>query len=213
MAEDDQEEPGHEGECPLRDEHCTQSLYSRWHMNSRRPWIADLLPGARGSLRGDAESWLFDLIVNVVLASWLVPRLVRSIVLRAIGVNIATNLIYPGCKLRTKMLSVGHKSLINTCVQFENNAPIEIGTSVGVGMCVMFITSTHEIGPSACRTGPLRFEPIRVEDGCWIGSGATVLPGVTIGRGCIVAAGSVVTGDCAPDGFYAGVPARRIRDL
>jgi maltose O-acetyltransferase len=40
-----------------------------------------------------------------------------------------------------------------------------------------------------------------------------VLPGVTIGAGCAVAAGAVVTADCEPDGLYAGVPARRVRDL
>ncbi|WP_408003863.1 LbetaH domain-containing protein [Puerhibacterium puerhi] len=39
------------------------------------------------------------------------------------------------------------------------------------------------------------------------------MPGVTIGRGCIIAAGSVVTSDCQPDGLYAGVPAARKKDL
>ena len=39
------------------------------------------------------------------------------------------------------------------------------------------------------------------------------MPGVTIGEGCIVAAGAVVTKDCESHGLYAGVPARRIRDL
>ena len=50
-------------------------------------------------------------------------------------------------------------------------------------------------------------------DGCWICAGCTILPGVTIGEGCVIAAGSVVNKDCAPDGLYAGVPAKRIKDL
>ncbi|WP_372495087.1 acyltransferase [Nocardioides pinisoli] len=50
-------------------------------------------------------------------------------------------------------------------------------------------------------------------NGAWIGAAVTVLPGVTIGPGCVVAAGSVVTADCQANGLYAGVPARRIRDL
>jgi maltose O-acetyltransferase len=40
-----------------------------------------------------------------------------------------------------------------------------------------------------------------------------LLPGVTVGDGCVIAAGSVVTGDCEPHGVYAGVPAKRVRDL
>lgn len=52
-----------------------------------------------------------------------------------------------------------------------------------------------------------------MEDGCWLGGNVTVLPGVTIGRGCVIAAGAVVTKSCDPNGLYAGVPARRIRDL
>jgi maltose O-acetyltransferase len=54
---------------------------------------------------------------------------------------------------------------------------------------------------------------VSVGNGSWLGTGVTVLPGVTIGEGCVIAAGAVVTADCAPDGLYAGVPARRIRDL
>ena len=39
------------------------------------------------------------------------------------------------------------------------------------------------------------------------------MPGVTVGSGCIIAAGAVLTADCSPDGIYAGVPAKRIKDL
>jgi acetyltransferase-like isoleucine patch superfamily enzyme len=47
----------------------------------------------------------------------------------------------------------------------------------------------------------------------WIGSRATILPGVRIGRGAVVAAGAVVTKDVAPDTMVGGVPARLVRDL
>lgn len=52
-----------------------------------------------------------------------------------------------------------------------------------------------------------------VEDGCWLGGNVTVLPGVTIKKGCIVGAGAVVTKDTEPDGLYAGIPAKRIKEL
>ena len=56
-------------------------------------------------------------------------------------------------------------------------------------------------------------EPIRVEAGSWLGAGVLVLPGVTIGHGSVIAAGAVVTKSTCADGLYAGVPARRVRDL
>jgi acetyltransferase-like isoleucine patch superfamily enzyme len=58
-----------------------------------------------------------------------------------------------------------------------------------------------------------RFGPIHVEDDAWIGAGAIVFPGVTIGRGAIVGAGAVVTKDVPPHAIVAGVPARLIRRL
>nr|WP_243895920.1 acyltransferase [Paenibacillus sp. F411] len=77
----------------------------------------------------------------------------------------------------------------------------------------MFCTDTHEIGTSDERGGERKLLPIKVDDGCWIGARVTILPGVTVGQGCIIAAGAVVTKDCEPNGLYAGVPARRIKDL
>jgi acetyltransferase-like isoleucine patch superfamily enzyme len=56
-------------------------------------------------------------------------------------------------------------------------------------------------------------EPVVIEDDVWIGTNAVILPGVTIGRGSIVGAGAVVTGDVPPEVIVAGVPARVIRSL
>lgn len=55
--------------------------------------------------------------------------------------------------------------------------------------------------------------PITVGDGAWIGANCTILPGVTIGRGAVVAAGSVVTKSIGDNEMYAGVPAKLIRVL
>jgi maltose O-acetyltransferase len=55
--------------------------------------------------------------------------------------------------------------------------------------------------------------PITIGDGAWLGARSTILPGVTIGAGAVVAAGSVVIGDVAPDVVVAGVPAVVRRQL
>lgn len=53
--------------------------------------------------------------------------------------------------------------------------------------------------------------PVVIEDGCWIGANVTILKGVTIGRGSVIAAGAVVTKSCAPYSIIGGVPAKLIR--
>ena len=55
--------------------------------------------------------------------------------------------------------------------------------------------------------------PIRIEDGCWIGANVTIMPGVTIAKGCIIGAGTLVTEDTEENGIYVGIPARLIRKL
>jgi maltose O-acetyltransferase len=164
-------------------------------------------------LKDDLRRWPFYFFVNVLLASPLVPRAVRACLLRATGMQLETYKVYPRCFFGTAKLKVGRHSLIGYGVQFDNEAWVELGDYVGVGMRVTFVTSTHDVGPSECRAGKLAFTPISVGNGAWIGAGAIILRGVTIGEGCIIAAGSVVTSDCAPNTMYGGVPARPIREL
>jgi acetyltransferase-like isoleucine patch superfamily enzyme len=77
----------------------------------------------------------------------------------------------------------------------------------------MLCTSGHRIGSAERRAGVYVADPIAIGDGSWIGTRAVLLGGVTVGAGCMVAAGAVVVADCQPNGLYAGTPARRVRDL
>lgn len=109
-------------------------------------------------------------------------------------------------------IRVGTGSFINNQVYFDAG-PIRLGTNVTVGPRAMFVTGNHGIGPSARRAADGAHRGITVGDGVWIGAGAIVLPGITVGAGSIIGAGAVVTSDCLPDSVYAGVPARKLRDL
>lgn len=109
-------------------------------------------------------------------------------------------------------IRVGAGSFINNQAYFDVG-PIRLGTNVTVGPRAIFVTGTHEIGPSIQRAAGGAHRGITIGDGAWIGAGVIVLPGTTIGAGCIVGAGAVVTSDCLPDSVYAGVPARKLRDL
>ena len=80
-------------------------------------------------------------------------------------------------------------------------------------MNTCFICLSHFIGDSNKRAGKNIYSNIHVGKGSWIGANVTVLPGVSIGNGCIVAAGSVVISDCEDNCLYAGNPAKKKRYL
>jgi acetyltransferase-like isoleucine patch superfamily enzyme len=110
-------------------------------------------------------------------------------------------------------VSVGAGSFVNYGCRFNTSSPVVIGERCNIGMDVAFVTDTHEPGTHGRRAGANTSAPIFVGDGVWIGARATVLPGVTIHDGAIIAAGAVVTKDCVADGLYGGVPATQIRQL
>jgi acetyltransferase-like isoleucine patch superfamily enzyme len=90
---------------------------------------------------------------------------------------------------------------------------IEIGKAVGIGPMVKIITSTHkeEDLSKPLIFCDLEFGKVIVEDACDIGAGAIILPGVKIGEGSIIGAGSVVAKDVEPYTVVAGVPAKVLR--
>jgi maltose O-acetyltransferase len=148
--------------------------------------------------------------VLALSSSSLWPPQVRWLLLRACGLQVTWN-IRESCHFGGRHVAIGRGTYVNRGCVFDGH--VSIGKRCAIGMGAAFISSTHELGDHTRRAGPLKFEPIRVGDGCWIGSRAMILPGVTIGDGVVVAAGAVVREDCAPNTLYAGVPARAIREL
>ena len=96
---------------------------------------------------------------------------------------------------------------------FLDRGGVTLGSNVYMGPRSMIITAHHPIGGPELRAAAGEARPVHVGDGTWIGAGAIILPGLTIGSGCVIAAGAVVTRSCEPNGLYAGVPAKRLRDL
>lgn len=90
---------------------------------------------------------------------------------------------------------------------------IVIGNNVSIAFNCTFINSTHEIGDANQRAGLGIAKKIIVEDGCWIGARTTIMPGVTIRKGCVIGSDSLVLSDTEPNGLYVGHPAKRIKDL
>ena len=111
------------------------------------------------------------------------------------------------------LMEIGDNTWIGQAVFLHSAGGLRIGRNVGIGPHARIITSRHEeCGPEtpviAC---PVVFGEVVLEDDCDIGVGATLLPGVTVGRGAIVGAGAVVTGNVEPYTVVAGSPAKLLR--
>jgi acetyltransferase-like isoleucine patch superfamily enzyme len=108
---------------------------------------------------------------------------------------------------------VGEGCILTTPLHLNASAPITIGSRIAIGHHVVIITDTHQLGGSAARCGERFSRPVCIEDGVWIAARVTINPGVTIGRGSVVAAGAVVTKDVPPNTLVGGVPARILDSL
>jgi len=84
-----------------------------------------------------------------------------------------------------------------------------IDNNVFVGPRVMFLNDKHPPSHGKWRSSKKTI----VEDNVTIGGGAIILPGVTLGKGCLIGAGALVTKNTNPKGVYVGVPARYIKDV
>lgn len=171
-----------------------------------------------GSDADDVVWVLFQLRQSIVLALAnvpLVPSFLRGRVLRGARVHVGKGvLVYGGQWVQGRArLHLGAGVFVNYGCYFDTVADIVIEDGVFMADHVRVLTSTHAIGPSWHRAGPLSALPVHIGRGTWIGSGAVIMPGVRVGAGCIIGAHSLVTKDCEPDTVYVGSPAMPRRRL
>ena len=108
-----------------------------------------------------------------------------------------------------KNITVGKGVFINMGCKFQDQGGIFIGNGVLIGHNVVLATLNHAMSPNQRST--MIPKPIHIGENVWIGSNSTILPGVTIGDGSIVAAGAVVTKDVPENTIVGGVPAKVMR--
>lgn len=111
-------------------------------------------------------------------------------------------------------MEIGSGSWIGQRCFFHSAGGLRIGENVGIAPEVKILTSVHDFN-SARRPVmeyPLKFEPVEIKSGVDVGVGSIILPGVTVGEGAVIGAGSVVTKDVPSYEVWAGVPARKLRD-
>lgn len=109
-------------------------------------------------------------------------------------------------------IRVGRNVFINQLCVLNDIGGIEIGDDVMIGPRVSLLTAGHPLDP-ARRRRQIVAAPIVIERNVWLGAGATILQGVTVGSNAVVAAGAVVTRDVPPRMLVAGVPAQVLREI
>lgn len=108
---------------------------------------------------------------------------------------------------------LGRKVFFNfNCVVLDV-MQVTIGDFTLFGPAVQIYTATHPLDPVVRRQGLEFAKPVTIGSDVWVGGGAVICPGVTIGDRSVIGAGSVVTRDIPPDVFAAGNPCRVIRPL
>ncbi|MFA0067588.1 DapH/DapD/GlmU-related protein [Vibrio breoganii] len=141
---------------------------------------------------------------------------IRPKLYRVAGINIGFGSSITGpLSLRldtTKRIYIGKSTYLNSETRFGcEDSNIVIGNNVLVGPRVSFESASHNIVYNKNTGRGLCTKEIIVEDKVWIGAGAIVLQGVTIGEGSVVAAGAVVTKDVEPYSVVGGVPAKLLK--
>jgi len=185
--------------------------------------LQDTLSQASRSL--GSSMWLGAKLKLVSASLGTLPNslasLVRGRFYRAAGLHVHPTAHIMGDLELTGMLdgveaklNIGPRASVGYNVTINLDAEVEIGPDASIGPFVRIYTGTHPIGPGSSRRNPaLLARPVRIEKGAWIGLGAMVLPGVTVGEGSIVAAGAVVTQNVPPHTCVEGNPAKVVREL
>jgi len=166
------------------------------------PWLR-----SRWQLRGCTSSGMLSLVVSgrVLIENEGAIHLGDKVRIRAIHLPVELASMPGGT------LTIGDKTFINSGVSICAQQSVTIGKNCAIGnMSLIMDTDFHTPGD---HTRWPEARPVVLEDDVWLGARVTVLKGVTIGHGAVVAAGAVVTKDVAPRTVVGGVPAKLIRHL
>jgi maltose O-acetyltransferase len=192
------------------------------------PAARSWLPRRAGQVLSYLASWPRALHLKLALANrvcGLLPDFfsgpLRARAYRQAGFNVGpgvaimgnVDMVGGGPEFYDRLI-LGPYAIVGNHVTINVDEEVRIGRNVSISPYVRIYTGTHQIGPGSNRKLPhVVAKPVVVEDGCWIGLGAMILPGVTVGHGSIVGAGAVVTQDVPPDSYVEGNPARVARKL
>ena len=183
--------------------------------------VKDVIGGFREGAEKNAErdayaNELFQEAVRIGMelnTKYHTPEELREIMGRLIGkqVDRSFRMFPPFYTDFGKNITIGKDVFINSGCHFQDQGGIEIGNGAWIGHNVVLATINHDLNPKENRKN--HYAAIKIGAHVWIGSNATILPGVTIGDYAVVAAGAVVTRDVPAMTVVGGVPARVLKTI
>jgi len=150
---------------------------------------------------------LYSLFLRLI--SYTPSHIFRKTLYKALGMKLARNSwVYGLVEIRSpKNIEIGQGSVIGEHCLIDGRCGLFVGDNVNISTGAYIWTLHHDINsPDFCSIG----SPVHISDYVWICSRAIILPGVTIGRGSVVASGSVVTKDVPEGVVVGGIPAKII---
>jgi len=134
---------------------------------------------------------------------------IRNLIYRTFGMRIGRGShIYGGVEVRNpRGIMIGTGTSIGHNVILDGRGGLVIGNNVNFSSGVWVWTVEHDVASPDFKGSSA---PVAVEDYAWLSCRVTVLPGITLGEGAVVAAGAVVTKDVEPYTIVGGVPAKKI---
>ena len=152
-------------------------------------------------------------ITNQINNKYNSPEQIRELFSELIGKEVDKTFglfppFYTDCG---KNIIIGKNVFINACCRFQDQGGIEIGDGCLIGHNVTIATLNHDFNPQ--KRANITSKPVKLGKNVWIGSDSTILPGVIVGDGAIVGAGSVVTKNVLPNTIVAGNPAKFIKKI
>jgi acetyltransferase-like isoleucine patch superfamily enzyme len=156
--------------------------------------------------------WLSELRIYVCnyLVGYIPSRRIRRLyyaIVMNFSVDPTSSILLQCCFDCKGGIEVGPSSVINEKCRLDSRGGLKIGKSVSISSDVVILTASHDPRSS---TFEEIVKAVTIEDYVWIGTRAIILPGVTLGRGCVVGAGAVVTKSVLPGSTVVGIPARPI---
>jgi acetyltransferase-like isoleucine patch superfamily enzyme len=127
------------------------------------------------------------------------------------AIDPSTTLFSPFYTNLGAFTTIGKNVFINHACSFLDLGRITIEDDVLIGPRVNLVSESHPLDPQDRKA--LITKPVTIKRGAWIGAGATILPGVTVGENAVVAAGSVVSRDVPANTVVAGIPARIVKSI
>lgn len=183
--------------------------------------VKEVIDGFREGAEEDAErdayaETLFQDAIRIGMElnnSYHTPEELREIMGRLIGkkVDDTFRLFPPFYTDFGKNITIGKDVFINSGCHFQDQGGITIGDGSLIGHNVVLATINHDLYPENDRKN--HYAPIKIGAHVWIGSNATILPGVSIGDWAVVAAGAVVTRNVPALTVVGGVPAKVLKRI